>query len=102
MAIAAHNAHVDVDVLRRKLGDWQCPEVFDTLQVARRLMPGQQSDKLGALVDAFELAEGLPEGLSPHRATYGRLGGCPPVRGAGDPCRRPRKTPRAASRKRRR
>jgi exodeoxyribonuclease X len=73
LAIVAHNARVDVDVLRRKLGDWECPEVFDTLQLARRLMTGQQSYKLGALADAFKLAERLPGGLSPHRATYDAL-----------------------------
>ncbi len=72
-AIVAHNAHVDVGVLQRKLGDWECPEVFDTLKLARRLVPGQQSYTLGALVEAFTLAEGLPEGLSPHRATYDAL-----------------------------
>lgn len=72
-ALVAHSAHVDVDVLGRKLGDWQCPEVFDTLKLARRLFPQQRSYKLGALVEYFALAEGLPEGLSPHRATYDAL-----------------------------
>ena len=32
-ALIAHNAHVDVGVLQRKLGDWECPEVFDTLSL---------------------------------------------------------------------
>lgn len=68
--LVAHNAHVDVDVLGRKLGDWQCPEVFDTLKMARRLVPGQDSYRLDALVEYFKLAEELPEGLAPHRATY--------------------------------
>lgn len=72
-AIVAHNAHVDVGVLQRKLGEWQCPEVFDTLKLARRLVPGLSSYKLGSLVEAFKLAEGLPDGLSPHRATYDAL-----------------------------
>ena len=72
-AVVAHNAHVDVGVLQRKLGEWQCPEVFDTLKLARRLIPGQESYKLGALVDAFKLAAGLPDGLNPHRATYDAL-----------------------------
>ena len=53
--------------------DWQCPEVFDTLKLARRLVPGQESYKLGALVTAFALADGLPAGLTPHRATYDAL-----------------------------
>ena len=54
-------------------GDWQCPEVFDTLKLARRLIPGQASYKLGTLVDVFLLADGLSDDLSPHRATYDAL-----------------------------
>jgi exodeoxyribonuclease X len=69
-ALVAHNAHVDLAVLERKFGDWKRPEVFDTLKLARRLVPGQGSYKLGTLVDAFKLAEGLPKNLTPHRATY--------------------------------
>jgi DNA polymerase III epsilon subunit-like protein len=69
-ALVAHNAHVDLDVLRRTVGDWTPPEVFDTLKLARRLIPEAGTYKLGALVDAFHLAEGLPAGLAPHRATY--------------------------------
>ncbi|TDO36287.1 hypothetical protein EV643_12017 [Kribbella sp. VKM Ac-2527] len=34
------------------------------------LADGRDSYKLGALVDAFGLAEGLPHDLVPHRATY--------------------------------
>lgn len=68
--LVAHNAHVDVGVLQRHLGDWKCPAVLDTLKLARRLRPHQDSYKLGALVEAFALAEGLPDGLTPHRATY--------------------------------
>ncbi|MEV6608835.1 exonuclease domain-containing protein [Kutzneria sp. NPDC051319] len=72
-ALVAHNAHVDVGVLQRKLGDWDCPEVFDTLKLARRLLPDRPTYKLGALVDAFKLDEGLDESLVPHRATYDAL-----------------------------
>ena len=71
--LVAHNAHVDTSVLRRHLGGWQCPEVFDTLRLARRLVLGQESYKLGALVATFALTEGLPAGLTPHRATYDAL-----------------------------
>jgi exodeoxyribonuclease X len=69
-AVIAHNAHVDVGVLERKLGDWECPEVFDTLKLARRLLPDQQSFRLSSLVTAFDLAAGLGPDLQPHRATY--------------------------------
>ena len=69
----AHNAHIDVDVLTRKLPGWQPPEAFDTLRIARRLRPGRASYRLGALTSAFHLADGLPNGLSPHRAEYDAL-----------------------------
>lgn len=72
-ALVAHNAHVDVGVLQRKLGEWKCPEVFDTLKLARRLMPGVGGYRLGNLVETFDLAEGLSDDLSPHRATYDAL-----------------------------
>jgi exodeoxyribonuclease X len=72
--LVAHNAHVDLDVLGRKLGgNWQRPEVFDTLKLARRLVPGQASYRLGSLVEYFKLTAELPEGLTPHRATYDAL-----------------------------
>ena len=72
-ALVAHNAHVDVDVLTRKLAGWQPPEIFDTLRIARRLLPGRASYRLGALTSAFHLNDGLPSGLSPHRAEYDAL-----------------------------
>lgn len=71
--LLAHNAHVDIGVLQRHLGEWECPEVFDTLKLAKRLRPNQMSYKLGALVEAFSLADGLAADLSPHRATYDAL-----------------------------
>jgi DNA polymerase III epsilon subunit-like protein len=69
----AHTAHVDVDVLRRELDGWQPPEVFDTLRLARRLAAELPNYKLGTLVEHFKLAEGLPDELKPHRATYDAL-----------------------------
>ena len=69
-ALIAHNAHVDVGVLQRKLGDWECPEVFDTLKLARRLLPGRKTYKLSSLVEEFELDHGLDGEDRPHRATY--------------------------------
>lgn len=72
-ALIAHNAHVDVGVLQHKLGDWVCPEVFDTLKLARRLLPGRSSYKLGSLVDNFDLATNTAPDLKPHRAGYDAL-----------------------------
>jgi exodeoxyribonuclease X len=72
-AVVGHNVHVDLAVLERELVGWERPEVFDTLKLARRLLPEANGYKLGALVEAFKLAEGLPEELVPHRATYDAL-----------------------------
>lgn len=73
VAIVAHNAHVDVSALSRKLPSWKPAEVFDSLKLAKRFKPEQMSYKLGSLVEAFSLADRLPDGLSPHRATYDAL-----------------------------
>lgn len=70
MVFVAHNAPVDVGVLRRKLDGWEPNEVFDTVRLSRRFQPEQASHRLGTLVKAFFLDDDLPEGLTPHRATY--------------------------------
>jgi exodeoxyribonuclease X len=72
-ALVAHNAHVDVGVLKRHLPAWDVPEVFDTLKLARRLLPNQPGYKLGMLVRTLNLAGGLPGDLAPHRAAYDAL-----------------------------
>jgi len=71
--VVAHNAHVDLDVLTRELPGWQPAAVVDTLKLARARLPGQPSYRLGALVDALDLARNLPTGLRPHRAAYDAL-----------------------------
>ncbi|WP_067797922.1 3'-5' exonuclease [Actinomadura formosensis] len=72
--LVAQNAHVDAGLLARKLGEaWPHPEVLDTLKLARRLLPGRKSYRLGELATSLNLAEGLPEGLTPHRAVYDAL-----------------------------
>jgi DNA polymerase III epsilon subunit-like protein len=71
--LVAHAAHVDVGVLRSKLTDWQPPTVLDTLKLARRLMPGRPSYRLGALVADLNLDADLAPNLKPHRATYDAL-----------------------------
>lgn len=72
-ALVAHNAHVDTGVLKRHLPKWERPEVFDTLKLAKRLLPKQSSYRLGMLVRTLSLADGLPDDLTPHRATYDAL-----------------------------
>ena len=53
--------------------DGSAPRSSTRSELARRLVPGQESYKLGALVTTFALADGLPAGLTPHRATYDAL-----------------------------
>ena len=72
-ALIAHNAHVDTGVLKRYLPKWDAPEVFDTLKLAKRLLPNQSGYRLGMLVHALNLAEGLSDDLTPHRAVYDAL-----------------------------
>jgi len=69
----AHNAHVDLGVLARTLPGFAPAEVVDTLKLARRLLPGQVSYRLGSLVEAFSLGAGISKALQPHRATYDAL-----------------------------
>lgn len=71
--IVAHNAGVDLGVLRRKLPGFAPDDVLDTLRLARRLLPDQPNHRLGSLVSALDLAHGLPPGLRPHRAGYDAL-----------------------------
>lgn len=72
-ALVAHAAYVDLAVLRRQLSGWKVPEVFDTLKLARRLVPSLRNYQLGTLVGQLQLAKDLPDGLKPHRATYDAL-----------------------------
>jgi exodeoxyribonuclease X len=72
-ALIAQNAHVDIGVLKRYLPQWGVPQVFDTLKLAKRLLPNQSGYRLGMLVKSLNLAEGLPDDLTPHRAAYDAL-----------------------------
>lgn len=68
--LVAHNAGVDLSVLRRKLPGFAPDAVIDTLRLARRLLPDQPGHRLGSLVTALGLGHDLPPGLRPHRAGY--------------------------------
>ena len=72
-ALVAHNASVDLGVLKRKLPGFTPDEVLDTLRLARRSLPDQPNHRLGSLVSALDLARDLPPGLRPHRAGYDAL-----------------------------
>lgn len=71
--LVAHNAGVDVAVLRRTMPDFIPMAVLDTLTLSRRLMPEQVNYRLGSLVKVLGLGDDLPAGLRPHRASYDAL-----------------------------
>lgn len=61
--LVAHNAHVDVGVLQRKLDDWKTPEVFDTLKLARRpLVAARLFVRLATTATTLEALRGDPPG----------------------------------------
>jgi len=68
--LVAHNAGVDLGVLRRKMPDFAPSTVLDTLKLSRRLLPDQVSYRLGSLVGALRLDDGLASGLRAHRVDY--------------------------------
>lgn len=68
--VVAHNAHIDLGVLKRKLPGFEPTDVLDTLKLSRRQLPEQLSHRLGALVQALGLDNGLPGNLLAHRVTY--------------------------------
>lgn len=79
--LVAHNASVDLGVLKRKLPSFAPDEVLDTLRLARRLLPDQPNHRLGSLVSALDLGRDLPragESGSPGRDIRERAGprGC--------------------------
>jgi exodeoxyribonuclease X len=68
--LVAHNAGVDLGVLKRKMPGFSPAGVLDTLALSRRFLPGQPSYRLGSLARALHLDQDLPPGLRPHRVTY--------------------------------
>jgi exodeoxyribonuclease X len=70
VVLVAHNAGIDLGVLRRKLPDFAPAEVLDTLKLSRRWLADQPSHRLGVLVTALHLGVDIPAGLRPHRAAY--------------------------------
>jgi exodeoxyribonuclease X len=65
--LVAHNAGIDLGVLKRKMPDFAPVDVIDTLKLARWLLPDQPDHRLGSLVQRLQFADRLPPGLKPHR-----------------------------------
>jgi DNA polymerase III epsilon subunit-like protein len=69
--LVAHNAKVELDILKPRLADWSPRGVVDTLRLARQFLPGRKSYSLTALTDDLGLHDSLRgESQRRHRADY--------------------------------
>jgi exodeoxyribonuclease X len=59
--------------MTRKPTDWQPPKVFDTLRIARSLLPGRASYRLGALTRRGRQLVGSDTGDVPGDLRWARL-----------------------------
>ena len=72
LPIVGHNVRVEVDAISRQIPLWKPCQAFDTLTLAKRLMPGLKSyglDSVGRELDLTGIASELT-GASHHSALY--------------------------------
>ena len=71
-SIVAHNAHIDHKLLKLSLPDWQPSAVYDTLCLARFVVPQLPSHSLSKLVTHFGITNDLNRHalFKAHRACY--------------------------------
>ncbi len=74
-ALVAHNASVELKLLKPRFPDWVPPQVLDTLSLARRLRPDLDSHSLDALISEYGIHGIISSKVStgPHRAKYDTL-----------------------------
>lgn len=70
--LVAHNASVELGVLKPLLPSWVPLEVLDTLKLARRLRPELSSHSLDALLSEYGIRDAISSQVSSerHRAAY--------------------------------
>lgn len=70
--IVGHNVRVELDILSRSLDDWQPTAAYDTLKVARRLLPNQEKYGLEHIGRALGLdtVAASAVGGTPHSAPF--------------------------------
>lgn len=71
--IIGHNVRVELDALSRALPDWKPAAAYDTLKVARRLLPNHEKFGLERLGDALGLKDAASQavgGGAAHSAPY--------------------------------
>jgi DNA polymerase-3 subunit epsilon len=72
LPIVGHNVRVELELLGRALDDWRPTAAFDTLRIARRLLPNEEKhglEHLGAAL-GLEAAAAAATGGAAHSAPY--------------------------------
>ena len=72
LPIVGHSVSVEVNMIGSVQPDWEPARAYDTLRIARRLLPEQKKHKLGILGDQLGLSEEARRltGGKPHSALY--------------------------------
>jgi DNA polymerase-3 subunit epsilon len=70
--IVGHNVRVELDIIRRSLEDWRPPAAYDTLKLARMLVPQAERYGLETLGKFLQLDRKAEEATNaaPHSALY--------------------------------
>lgn len=77
--IVGHNVRVELEIIGRAMEDWRPPAAFDTLRVARRLLPNEKKhglEHLGStlgLIDAARAAAGGGSHSAPFDAALAAI-----------------------------
>jgi DNA polymerase III subunit epsilon len=72
LPVVGHNVRVELELLGRALDDWRPTAAFDTLRVARRLLPNEEKhglEHLGAAL-GLEASAAAATGGTAHSAPY--------------------------------
>jgi len=70
--IVGHNVRVELDIIGRKMEDWQPSAAYDTLRIARRLLPNEKKhglEHLGSTLGLLDAASSATGGRS-HSAPF--------------------------------
>lgn len=70
--IIGHSVAVELNMLEPRLPGWMPRAAYDTLKIARRLLPEQRQHKLQVLSEQFDLSAAAIKmtGKKPHNALY--------------------------------
>ena len=72
LPIVGHSVSVEINMITSVEPGWEPARAYDTLRIARRVLPDQAKHKLGILGDQFGLSEEARRltGSKPHSALY--------------------------------